>query len=80
MGFVYGTFWGILGAMVRPLDGLLDTSARIAASIRTAVMGPPVIAARIRPPRHVSETELLAVYDWSEVMAPALPLLLFDKI
>ena len=66
-GLLRGAFRGLLGALIRPLDGLLDTSARIADAIRIAVMGPPVLATRIRPPRYVSQSASVAVYDWSEV-------------
>ncbi|KAK9798969.1 hypothetical protein WJX73_003190 [Symbiochloris irregularis] len=68
LGFLRGTFWGIIGALIRPIDGMLDTCARVADSIRTAVMGPPVLASRIRPPRYVNASGPLAIYDWSEAM------------
>ena len=67
LGLLRGAFWGVIGVLIRPLDGILDTSARIADSIRTAVMGPPVLAARIRPPRYVDPSGPLSIYDWSEV-------------
>ena len=52
---------------MKPLDSLLDTAARFAESVRTAVMGPAIIAPRIRPPRYVSDSSPLAVYDYYEV-------------
>ena len=69
-GFLTGTYRGLVGALVRPLASLLETSAKVADSIRNVVMGPPATVPRVRPPRYVSAVDPLARYDWSEVSIP----------
>jgi hypothetical protein len=66
-GLVGGAARGVLGALVRPLAAVLETSMRVADSIRSAVMGIPPLLPRSRPPRYVAADEPLAPYNWSEV-------------
>ena len=66
-GLVTGAARGFIGALVKPLAYLLETSSRVADSITAAVVGIPEIVPRIRPPRYVSPTLPLPTYDQSEV-------------
>ena len=50
-GLVRGAARGILGVLVRPLAASLETSMRVADSLRSAVMGIPPLLPRSRPPR-----------------------------
>jgi hypothetical protein len=66
-GLVRGAARGAVGALVLPLAAVLETSMRVADSIRSAVMGIPPLLPRARPPRHVVSNLPLAPYNWSEV-------------
>ena len=67
-GFVRGAGRGAAGVLIRPLAAGLETSMRVADSIRSAVMGLPPLLPRVRPPRYVpSPGEPLGPYNWSEV-------------
>ncbi len=50
-GLVRGVARGVSGVVVRPLAAALEASARVAASVRSAVSGGPAFRARLRPPR-----------------------------
>jgi len=56
-----------MGALVKPLAYMLETSARVADKITAAVVGVPEIVPRVRPPRFVPAVQPLPPYDWSEV-------------
>ncbi len=72
-GLVRGAARGAVGALVLPLAAVLETSMRVADSIRSAVMGIPPLLPRARPPRHVAPDLPLAPYNWSEVLFQPLP-------
>lgn len=73
-GLVRGTGRGVVGALVLPLAAVLETSMRMADSIRSAVMGIPPLLPRARPPRHIDPDLPLVPYNWSEVLAFPLPM------
>ena len=50
-GLIRGVARGVSGVVVRPLAAALEASARVAASVRSAVSGGPAFRARLRPPR-----------------------------
>ena len=66
-GLVSGAYRGLMGALVRPLAYMLETSAKVAENVTAAVVGVPEIAPRVRPPRFVPAAQPLPPYDWSEV-------------
>ena len=66
-GLVSGAYRGLMGALVRPLAYMLETSAKVAENVTAAVVGVPEIAPRVRPPRFVPAAQALPPYDWSEV-------------
>ena len=68
-GLIAGAYRGLMGALVKPLASLLETSASVAESIRTVVVGAPEVVPRVRPPRYVSPVDPLAPYNWCEVCA-----------
>lgn len=68
-GLLAGACRGLLGALVRPLAYLLETSSHVAESITNAVIGAPEVVPRIRPPRFVSASSPLSTYDESEARA-----------
>ena len=70
-GLVIGACRGFVGALVKPVAYLLETSSRVADSITAAVIGVPEIVPRIRPPRYVSQTQPLSTYDQSEASCSA---------
>jgi hypothetical protein len=70
---VTGAYRGFMGALVKPLAYMLETSARVADNITAMVVGVPEIVPRLRPPRFVSAVQPLPAYDWSEVV-PSAPL------
>lgn len=67
LGLVRGLQRGALGAVALPLASLLEMSARFADSVRRAVAGSSNVG-WLRPPRHVSASEPLTPYDWSQAM------------
>lgn len=69
-GLVAGAYRGCMGALLKPLAYMLETSAKVADSITNLVVGVPKIVPRIRPPRYVSPVKPLATYDQSEVCLP----------
>lgn len=66
-GLVAGAFRGFVGALVKPVAYLLETSSRVADSITAAVVGVPEVVPRTRPPRFVSATSALSTYNQNEV-------------
>ena len=68
-GFVRGAARGAAGVLIRPLAAGLETSMRVADSIRSAVTGAPPLLPRLRPPRYVPTDAPLQPYSWSEVSA-----------
>ena len=58
---------GVVGVVVLPLASLLETAARTAESVRSAVAGASS-AGWVRPPRYVHPSLPLAPYNWSEAM------------
>lgn len=64
---------GAVGALVLPLAAVLETSMRVADSIRSAVMGIPPLLPRARPPRTLASDLPLQPYNWSEVCRPSPP-------
>ncbi len=66
-GLLRGMQRGALGAVALPLAVILEMAARFADSVRRAVAGSSNLG-WLRPPRHVSASEALTAYDWSEAM------------
>jgi len=75
-GLVTGAYRGFMGALVKPLAYMLETSARVADNITAMVVGVPEIVPRVRPPRFVSAVQPLPSYDWSEVIPSTSPICL----
>lgn len=57
----------MIGALLKPVAGLLETCARVADSFRNIVLGPAEVVPRVRPPRFVSPVDPLASYNKAEV-------------